>query len=254
MQNGLYVATSGLLMQEKRVTVVSNNISNINTNGFKKELAVFSDYRPVDKRYPQNWIQKTLYNKTINSSVKLDDSPTDFEMGHLKLTENNFDLALQDPKSFFAVETPWGIRYTRDGEFTLNSDGELVTRQGYNLVDRGTGAPIVIPQGLGAPQIVEDGTVYVGGGNIGQIEVARFEETEYLQKVGHNLFAAVGVLPELPDTPGVVQGFVESSNVDPIMEMVRMVEALRGFEMYQKVIQTYDSVNEQAANSIGRLS
>ncbi len=145
MQNGLYVATSGLLMQEKRVEVISNNISNINTNGFKKELAVFSDYRPVDKRYPQNWIQKTLYNRTINSSVKLDDNPTDFEMGHLKLTENKFDLALQDPSCFFAVETPWGMRYTRDGEFTLNSDGELVTNQGFNLVDRGTGAPIVAP-------------------------------------------------------------------------------------------------------------
>jgi flagellar basal-body rod protein FlgG len=207
----------------------------------------------VDKRWPQNAIQKTLYNRTINSSVKLDDNPTDFEIGHMKLTDNKFDLALQDPKAFFAVETPWGIRYTRDGEFTLNSDGEIVSQQGYNLIDQGTGAPITMPQGQDAPQILPDGTVFVGGANIGQIEMAQFTEPEYLEKVGHNLFAAVGVLPELPENPGLVQGFVESSNVDPIMEMVRMVEALRGFEMYQKVVHTYDSLNEQAANNIGRL-
>lgn len=254
MQNGLYVATSGLLMQQKRMDVISNNLSNINTNGFKKELAVFSDYRPVDKRTPQNLIQQTLYNKTINSAVKLDDAPTNFEMGHLKPTQNSFDLALQGENTFFSVDTPWGTRFTRDGEFTLNSNGELVTQQGFNLLDKNTGAPIVIPDNAGQPTILDDGTVSVNNVAIGQIDVVQFSMPEYLQKVGHNLFAAVGVLPETPDKPGVVQGFVESSNVNPISEMVSMVESTRAFEMYQKVVQTYDSLNEQAATVIGRLS
>ena len=253
MQNGLYVAASGLLMQQERFDVISNNVANVNTNGFKQELAVFSDYRPVDKRYPQNWIQKTLYNRTINSSVKLDDINTNFEMGHFKQTGNSFDVALQDTKNFFAVETPWGVRYTRDGEFTMNSDGELVTRDGFNLLDRNTGAPIVIPPDRRYMDITGDGTVYVNNAPIGQVEVSRFEELEYLQKVGRNLYAALDVLPEEPQNATVTQGYVESSNVDPIMEMVRMIDAMRGFELYQKVVHTYDSLNEQAANAIAKV-
>ncbi|MDR0454852.1 MAG: flagellar basal-body rod protein FlgF [Deferribacteraceae bacterium] len=253
MQNGLYVAAGGLLMQQQRMDVISNNIANINTNGFKRDLAVFSDYRPVDKRYPQNWIQKSLYNRTINSSVKLDDIYTDFEMGHFKKTENSFDVALQDIKNFFAVETPWGVRYTRDGEFTMNSDGELVTRDGFNLLDRNTGAPIVIPPDHRRMDITNDGTVYIDNAAIGQIDVARFEETEYLQKVGRNLYAAVDALPDIPQNPTVTQGYVETSNIDPIMEMVRMIDSMRGFELYQKVVHTYDSLNDQAANVIAKV-
>jgi len=253
MQNGLYVATSGLLMQQRRLDVISNNVANVNTNGFKRELTVFSDYRPVDKRYPQNGIQKTLYNKTINSSVKLDDINTDFEMGHFKQTENSFDVALQDIKNFFAVDTPWGIRYTRDGEFTMNSNGELVTRDGFNLPDRNTGAPIVIPPDHRRMDITNDGVVYIDNAPIGQIDVVRFEEPEYLQKVGRNLYTAVSVLPDVPLNATVTQGYVETSNVDPIMEMVRMIDAMRGFELYQKVVHTYDSMNEQAANAIAKV-
>ena len=96
MQNGLYVATSGLLMQERRVDAISNNLSNVNTNGFKKDLALFSDYRPVDKRFPQNWIQKSLYNKTIHPSVKLADIYTIHEPVHFPKTDNYFDLAFQE--------------------------------------------------------------------------------------------------------------------------------------------------------------
>lgn len=253
MMNGLYVATSGLLMQEKRVNTISNNIANVNTNGFKKDLAVFSDYRPNNKNFPQHWIQKTLYNKTINASVELDDIYTDHEQGHFVKTGNVFDMALQDDNNFFAVETPWGIRYTRDGEFTLNSDGELVTRNGFNLLDRNTGAPLLIPPGTQQLYITQTGDVLADNANIGQIDVAHFTDLEYLQKTGNNLYAAVDILPQLPDNPSVLQGFVESSNVNPIDEMVQMIDAMRGFEMYQKMIQTYDGLNEQAANNIARL-
>jgi flagellar basal-body rod protein FlgG len=253
MQNGLYVATSGLLMQQMRVDNISNNLSNVNTNGFKKDLALFSDYRPVDKRFPQNWVQKTLYNKTINSSVKLDDIYTNHEQGHFVPTNNSLDLALEDPNNFFAVETPWGIRYTKNGEFTLNSDGEMVTRDGFNVLDANTNAPIQIPQNMGAISITKEGQVFAGDTNIAQVGVAHFNDLEYLQKVGHNLYTAVDILPQVPENPTVLQGFVESSNVNPIQEMVLMVDAMRGFEMYQKMIQTYDTLNEQASTAIARL-
>ena len=186
MQNGLYVATSGLLMQERRVDAISNNLSNVNTNGFKKDLALFSDYRPVDKRFPQNWIQKSLYNKTINSSVKLDDIYTSHEPGHFRKTDNNFDLALQDNNCFFAIETPWGIRYTRNGEFTLNSNGELVTRDGFNVLDANTGSPKDLPENMGFVSITKEGNILADDTVVGQSAVAWFKDLDYLQKVGHN--------------------------------------------------------------------
>ncbi|MDR2869906.1 MAG: flagellar hook-basal body protein [Deferribacteraceae bacterium] len=253
MQNGLYVATSGLLMQERRVDAISNNLANVNTNGFKKDLALFSDYRPVDKRFPQNWIQKSLYNKTINSDVKLDDIATNHEQGHFRHTGNGFDLALEDTHNFFAVETPWGIRYTKNGEFTLNSEGELVTRDGFNVLDANTNAPILIPQGMGSISVSREGNVFAGDTNIAQVSVAWFNDLAYLQKSGHNLYSAVDTLPQRPANATVLQGFVESSNVNPITEMVQMVDAMRGFEMYQKMIHTYDALNEQASNAIARM-
>lgn len=254
MQNGLYVATSGMLMQEQRVNVVTNNLANMSTNGFKKELAIFSNYRPVDTRQPQNAIQQSLYNKTINSSVRLDDIVTSFESGYIKPTENSFDMALATENTFFSVETPWGIRYTRDGEFTLNNNGELVTRDGFNLIDRNTGAPITVNMNeVSSFSVLTDGSVYVNNELVSQIETAYFDEPEYLQKVGRNLYEAVGVLPEQVDDAGIMQGYVEASNVNAITEMVQMVEAMRGFEMYQKVIQAYDAVNEQAASSIAKV-
>ncbi|MDR2104346.1 MAG: flagellar basal-body rod protein FlgF [Deferribacteraceae bacterium] len=253
MQNGLYVAASGLLMQEARVSAISNNLANINTAGYKRDLPVFSEYRPIDRRMPQNLIQKSLYNKTINSSVKLDEISVNQTAGPLKETGNKFDLALENPKQFFAVETPWGIRYTRDGEFTLNAEGQLVTHDGFYLLDRATGAPIVVPANAGQPNITPDGAIYVNNAPIGEIDIAAFTETEKLQKVGRNLFSAVGILPEIPENIKLSQGFVEMSNVNPILEMVRMVDALRGFEMYQKMVQTYDSLNDKAANDIARM-
>jgi flagellar basal-body rod protein FlgG len=102
--------------------------------------------------------------------------------------------------------------------------------------------------------ITNDGTIHIDGAPIGQIDIVRFEELNYLQKTGRNLFAAVGVLPEVPENPAIVQGFVETSNVNPIIEMVNMIEALRAFEMYQKLVHTYDSLNEQASNIIGRAT
>jgi len=117
MLNGLYVATSGLVAQENRVNLISNNLSNINTTGYKKDKSVFTMYLPQDKRYPQNIIRDTVYNKSINSVVRLDDIYSDFQIGTLKETGNTFDLALENENAFFVLDTPFGLRFTRDGNF-----------------------------------------------------------------------------------------------------------------------------------------
>jgi len=128
MLNGLYVATSGLVAQENRVNLISNNLSNINTTGYKKDKSVFTMYLPQDKRYPQNIIRDTVYNKSINSVVRLDDIYSDFQIGTLKETGNTFDLALENENAFFVLDTPFGLRFTRDGQF-FNKPRWCVSKQ-----------------------------------------------------------------------------------------------------------------------------
>lgn len=251
MQNGLYVAASGLVMQQTRLDNISNNLANMNTNGFKKDTPVFSIYRPHEERHPQTLIRQSSYNKTINSAVLLDDINVNHERGTFKATSNTFDFAIGKDNTFFAVETPWGVRYTRDGAFTLNSDGELVTREGYPVLSRaaqGT-ANIAIPQNA-TIEVDKNGTIYANGIPGDALLLVEFDDTARLQKVGRNQFTPVDIEPTDAANPDVRQGYLEGANVDPITEMVRMVEAARGYEMYAKVIQTHDDINQQAATKI----
>lgn len=251
MYNGLYVATSGLLMQQNRVDSISNNIANINTNGFKRDRAVFSIYRPEDKRYPQNFIRESHYNKTINTAVLLHENSASFEKGTFKKTDNKFDFALEKENAFFAIDTPWGVRYTRDGAFTLNSDGELVTAEGYKVMSRNAqGTAYIQADQAQRFEVDKNGAVYANGVNNDEFLIVEFDDVRQLQKVGRNQFAAVDVEPIDSDNPGVHQGFVEGANVDPIQEMVRMIDASRGYEMYAKVVQTHDEIAQKSATQI----
>lgn len=253
MQNGLYVATSGLLMQQNRMDTISNNLSNMNTTGFKKDLAVFSVHRPNDTRYPQQQVRETHYNKTINTAVQLDDIFVNHEMGAMKPTNNKLDFAIEQKNAFFAIDTPWGIRYTKNGEFTTNADGDLVTRDGYPVMSRGAQgtANINLPANT-TFEVDRTGTIFANGVAGEALLIVEFDDLSKLQKVGRNEFAAVDIEPVESDNAGVRQGYVEGSNVDPISEMVRMIEATRGYEMYSKVVQTYDNLDEQASSAISR--
>jgi len=255
MLNGLYVATSGLVAQESRVNTISNNLANINTTGFKKDRPVFSMYMPGDKRWPQSIIKSTVYNKSINSVVKLDDIYSDFSSGSLRETENKLDVALKNKDAFFAVETPFGIRFTRDGHFSLNSDGELVTKDGFHVLssDYQNNPVITIPQGEEL-FITENGEILLDDLLQNQLYIVEFPEKHNLQKTGRNLYQAVEMLPVASANPMVSQGYLETSNINPVEEMVKMIDALRSFETYQKVIQTLDGVNEIASNQIGRMA
>jgi flagellar basal-body rod protein FlgF len=252
MLNGLYVATSGLMMQNRRVENIANNLANVNTTGYKKDVPVFTEYFPVEKDFPQNFIRTTDYNKAMNSTVKQADNKTDFSMGHLKETGRSMDFALSDPNTFFVVDTPFGIRYTRDGAFIINENRELVTSDGYPVLSNTNDAapqPVLVPEEF---FVSETGEILVDGEAIEQFGIAYFENTENLQKVGHNLYAAVGVEPEQAENPGLLQGYLEGSNINAVLEMVRMIDAMRSFETYQKVIQTIDGINGTVINTVGK--
>lgn len=251
MQNGLYIATSGLLMQQNRVDSISNNIANMNTNAYKRDRAVFSIHRPEESRYPQNFIRQSSYNKTINTAVLLHESSSSFEAGPLKETGNKFDFAIEQDNAFFAIDTPWGIRYTRDGAFTLNENGELVTAEGYRVMGRNAqGTSNIVVNQNARFEVDKTGTIYANGVVDDQFLIVEFDDVRQLQKVGRNQYAAVDIEPADADNAGVRQGYVEGANVDPIAEMVRMIDASRGYEMYAKVVQTYDEINQKSATQI----
>ncbi|MGA1863329.1 flagellar hook-basal body protein [Deferribacter thermophilus] len=254
MLNGLYTATSGMLALNRKIEIISNNLANINTTSYKREDAVFTNYLYKDERNPQGLIRQSEYNKTINNTVSLHSVFTDFESGNLMHTGNKLDLALETKNTFFAVETPFGIRFTRDGHFTLDKDRRLVNKDGFPVLSRNyeNNEGIILPDG--DITITEKGEILVNGAIVDQLFIAEVDDPSKMQKMGRNLYAAIGFVPDESESPVVKQGFLEGSNVNPVKEMVAIIDAMRGFETYQKVIQTIDEINSRTSNDIGRLA
>jgi flagellar basal-body rod protein FlgG len=235
--------------------MISNNLANASTNGYKKETPTFSLYKPkVDGGYPETVIRNSTYNKTINSTVKLENIYTDFSVGSIRETGNELDLALESKNTFFVVDTPYGIRFTRDGNFEIDNEGFLVNQDGFRVL----GQNPENDQGIMIPEenfsITPNGEIFANGIMQDQIYIAEFDDTQNLQKVGRNLYTAVNTLPNDAGNPQIIQGAIEGSNINVMKEMVSMIDAQRGYETYQKVVQTMDELNQQAASTIGRLS
>ena len=257
MSGDMYLAASGALAYEKRLQLISNNLANANTVGFKMDCAHFNGYDPgqlplptepedaglAASRAPLFWMQLNTY--------------TDYSAGPLKPTGNDFDLALTG-KGFFCVQTPAGVCYTRKGDFTLNSDGVLVTRNGWPVL--GEGGEITIdgsqnPQQYARFAVDAQGNISVDGKQIGTLRIVDFPQPQELTKAGDTLFKPpAGGMPEIPaENFSVSQGFIEQSNVDSVKMLTEMIEVLRGYESYQKVIKTADDANSKAINEVGRI-
>lgn len=253
MLNGIYTATSGLMMAQKRVDVISNNLANVNTNGFKKDTPTFSQYLANATGNPDDMIRSSDYNKMINATTRLDNITTSHSMGFMQETGRTLDFAMTNPNAYFAVDTPFGIRFTRNGDFTVDSDGQLATQEGYKVL-----SSLTQPNYINVPQngfsVAENGDIIVNNVVTDKIATGEFADQTNLQKIGNSLFAAIGTLPTDSADPGVQTGYLEGSNVNPISEMVSMIEANRDFETYQKVVQTIDDISNKAVNSVGSLS
>jgi flagellar basal-body rod protein FlgG len=251
MSGALYMAASGALIQQKRMEVLVNNLSNINTVGFKKDLGNFKLQRIADAE-AEKPADSNLTNTSPLTAASLHfETRTDFSPGHLKNTGNPFDLALEG-KGFFCVQTPAGIRYTRNGNFTLDQEGILVTRAGLPVL--GGGGEISIDgQNF---SVATDGNISVDGAQIDRLKIVEFADSRLLKKVGNSLFASLNpdAIGEETETVKVNQGYVELSNVDVVRMMTEMIEVLRGYESYQKVIRTIDDANAKAINEVGNLA
>lgn len=247
MNRGIYPALSGGIAYEKMLSIISNNVANINTAGFKADRPVFKlDIPPptpeVDE---QTGMSSTALPYNDKFYTEIDNLFTDFNTGVLKQTGNALDLAIEG-NGFFVVNTPDGPRYTRSGTFTLDSSSMLTTPEGYMVM--GESGPIIL--GQGKITIDSEGKISVNGSEVNKIRVVDFERPYNLMKDHGNMFTGSG--EKAAEGYKVLQGAIELSNVNPVKEMASMIEVLRGYESYQKVMTTMDE-NSARANEVGRV-
>lgn len=258
MVKGLYTAYTGMINQEHRMDVLTNNLANADTNGYKKEGATAQSFDSIlAYKIKDNSEGYRLAKRTgvHNPGVKIGEGYTDFSQGPLKTTENPYDLALTD-KGFFAVEFTnkqgeTSVKYTRDGNFTLNESGELVTQDGDRVLGT-NGQPVKIDP-LKDTQINVQGQVIQDGKVAATIRVTDFEDYNYLKRYGENYFEPIDGATEKDAAAKVYAGYLETSNISVVTEMVNMITVSRAYETNQKVITTYDGTLDIAANQLGKV-
>jgi flagellar basal-body rod protein FlgG len=257
----LWIAKTGLDAQQTQMSVISNNLANVNTYGFKKERALFEDllYQNVRQVGAQSTQNTTLPSGLqLGTGVRTVATEKIHTQGNIVQTQNSLDMAVNG-RGFFQILLPDGnLAYTRDGTFKLDSNGQLVTNGGYFLEPA-----ITVPQGAQSITIGVDGTVSVlSAGNtaptvIGNLQLADFVNPTGLEPVGENLFKeSLASGAPIVGTPGqdgigtVVQGSLETSNVNVVEELVNMIETQRAYEMNSKAIATTDQMLSFASNNL----
>lgn len=301
MASGIWPSVSGAIARERTVQTVSNNLANVNTAGFKKDETTFKEYLTniENPQFPNDIPlgpvkEKHLYplDGADKSFVVNDGVYTNFKEGHLQVTHAPLDLALQGT-GFFEVSTPNGTRYTKNGSFRLNSEGRLVTREGFPVLASQPGGLAAalstdavqpsqggqqtqggVTAGLNtdASRFIEladvgkeisinnKGEIYAGGDLISTLSIVEFEKPELLEKKGGLLFSnelPSNVLPPVTEnelmTTQVHQGMLETSNVNAIEEMTKLIQAHRLFEHDLKSIRVHDQMMDKESNDIGKL-
>lgn len=243
---GLRESIETLLGQEQRLNQVGNNLANVDTAGYKKEVVAFQEALITARNGHQR----------IGKDIVV---TTDHEEAATAMTGNPLDLAISGD-GYFKILTNQGLRYTRAGNFQRNNEGQLVTPDG-DLVFGRDGAVIISDEARGVT-ISEDGRVYVldeegvNQDEVGQLFIVTFRDKNDLVKEGKNLFRIKdGGSQEIDATDYTVQqGFIEKSNVNSILEMTTMMELLRTYETQHRVIRTIDDIDDQAVSRVGKLT
>lgn len=245
MNSGIYPAVSGSVAAMRRLDVISNNLANVNTPGFKKDKMSFEGLLagPVNPpAVPQGM--------TADPILQKENIYIDYASGPTSQSGNPLDLAL-DGDGFFAVTTPEGTAYTRQGNFRTSAEGTLVTVDGYPV--QGVGGAAISIKGSQV-EINAKGDITVDGAQTGAISVVDFEKPYNLTKIGSSLFVPAD--PQVTTQTGkaqIQQGHIEGSNVESISEMVQLIETNRYFEACSKVIKGFDDMASKAANELGRV-
>ena len=252
MDASMWVAKTGLDAQQTRMNVISNNLANVNTTGYKRDRAVFEDmlYQNIKQAGSQTDANSQApTGLMLGTGVRVVATEKIHAQGNMMTTQNPLDMAIAGGGFFQIAQADGTLAYTRDGGFKLSNTGQLVTSSGAVLQPA-----ITVPQNASALSVGRDGTVSVeltGGGNqvIGQIQVARFVNPSGLQSLGQNLLketpasgAPQVLAPGQGGAGAIIQGSLEASNVNVVEEMVNMIETQRAYEINSKAISAVDGM------------
>lgn len=258
MVKGLYSAYTGMINEQNRMDIMTNNLANATTVGFKKEGSTSQSFNDVlavkikDESVGLATVQKIGIN---NPGVKIGENYTDYTQGSFRITNNTYDVALSGD-GFFAVEFTnkageTSTKYTRAGQFTLNKEGYLVTQEGDYVLD--TANKRIQLDTLKDASISKAGVIAQDGRDIAQIQVVDFEDYDYLEKYGETYYQPIEGAKMIQTDATVNSGYLEMSNVQTVTEMVNMISITRAYESNQKILQTIDNSLDVAVNQLGRI-
>jgi flagellar basal-body rod protein FlgF len=224
MENSLYVGLSGQVALEQKMALIANNVANINTPGYRGQNAVFREYVSEQPRMKEDVSLVYSYGQ-----YQITDP------GPIKITGNPLDVALVGP-GFMGVQTPDGVQFTRAGNFALNQFGEVVTSRGYKVADQG-GGTITIPPDAKYITIDQKGVVSTDAGPVGSIMMAEFKDYQKLDPAGNGLYRTDEQPTPAAETT-MIQGKIEGSNVEAVVEMTRMIDVSREYQAVQRIMQS----------------
>ncbi|MCR5823188.1 MAG: flagellar hook-basal body protein [Lachnospiraceae bacterium] len=259
MVRGLYTAWTGMRNEQKRLDVIANNVANAATTGFKTEYVTsqsFDDMLKVKIRDRSEDYDRDEKLGNVTLGVKIGEEYTDHQQGSLRQTGNTYDLAI-DGNGFFRVRVvdiagKEHIRYTRAGNFTVNSEGVIMDMDGNRL--QGDGGDLIVPTDAAQINIDTHGAIYADGEYVDTITLTDFEDYKYLKKFADTMYEPVSGATPIEEPSGLIrQGYLEQSNVNVVRQMTNLIVITRAYEANQKVVQTMDSTLDQAVNSVGKV-
>ncbi len=267
MWRGLYTGAAGMITQEKRTAVIANNLANVNTTGYKRDRALDEEFRPLlirrindnvpihvtdfkgfslHRRPP---VVGTLGLGAYTSEIAVDHAP-----GAFMATGNPLDLGISG-NGFFVIDTPQGLRYTRNGNFYRTPNGDLVTSDGQAVLSR-EGRPINIPEDAKTIIVTPEGDIFADGAQIatlGFVEFGEAEDRRAVLKQGGSLFYPQEGAEPRQATGTIEQGVLERSNANVVSEMVDLIDNYRIYEANSKAVTTQDTMLDHAVNEVGKL-
>jgi flagellar basal-body rod protein FlgG len=257
MVRGLFTAYTGMSNEQKRLDIISNNLANAATVGYKGENVTSQSFDSLltlkIKDASEVYNDRPIGNMSLG--VKLGEVYTDYGQGSLRQTSNTYDLALEG-NGFFTLEVTdkagnVSTQYTRNGSFTMTRDGHIVDADGNRLM--GESGEITIPADAVNVVIDSNGEIHADGLYVDTLRITDFEDYSYLTKLGDTMYHALDGATQRAGSASVNQGYTEQSNVNVVSEMVKLITITRAYEANQKVIQSVDKTLDLAANSVGRV-
>ena len=266
MIRGWYTGASGMNAQQNRLDAISNNLANVDTAGYKRDIT-------VSKSFPELLIRRANFDGMyeipngmgsadaapvigkVGLGVETNENYIDFSQGAFKISNTNTDIAFTG-KGFYSIQTPLGERYTRNGNFLIGKEGILETKDGYPVL----GEKGIIRLADDKFTVNEDGVlISQEGEEIDRFKVVRFDNERYLKKMGESLYSSNDIsgpahIAEGDERPGFLQGYTETSNVNVVNEMVQMIEINRAYEANQKTIQSEDTMMSTLWSKVAQLN